>query len=74
MRRHERSAAVSETSRSSAAKLRRPGQAACASDSQGSAAGPEDGTQPRSDQLQPRTFVEAVQRRFRAVDGADERR
>ncbi len=43
----EWSAAVSETNRSSAVEGRRQGQAARASDSQGSATAPEDRTQPR---------------------------
>ncbi len=50
---------MSETSRSSAAMRVRPGLAARESDFQVPAAGPEDGTQPRSTQLQSRPIGKA---------------
>ena len=53
MRQRERSAAVSKTSRSSAATRRRPGQAVRVSDSEGAVADAEDGTQPRSARSHP---------------------
>ncbi len=46
------SASVSETSRSGVVESRRQGQAARASDSQGAATAPEDGTQPRAASVQ----------------------
>lgn len=55
----EWSASVPETSRSGAVEGRRQGQAARASDSQGAATAPEDGTQPRaaSAQTAPRRLT-----------------